>query len=204
MKSKKKRRQLFALLLCVMLALNVVLSASASEIVDGTTGTIETTEEPSVEAEKETPEEKTKASQEEKEVPQEEAEALQEETEVPQEEAEAPQEETKVQQEETEVKQEEAQIPQEEIKADGEDAETEQEEENVPESADEPRILEYEDDDVRIHLTATKSALLNVAELRVTPMKENNEETQEKYVEIAEQIDKKAAEESKKVLGFFA
>lgn len=204
MKSKKKRRQLFALLLCVMLALNVVLSASASEIVDGTTGTIETTEEPSVEAEKEAPEEKTKASQEEKEVPQEEAEALQEETEVPQEEAEAPQEETKVQQEETEVKQEEAQIPQEEIKADGEDAETEQEEENVPESADEPRILEYEDDDVRIHLTATKSALLNVAELRVTPMKENNEETQEKYVEIAEQIDKKAAEESKKVLGFFA
>ena len=76
MKSKKKRRQLFALLLCVMLALNVVLSASASEIVDGTTGTIETTEEPSVEAEKEAPEEKTKASQEEKEVPQEEAEAL--------------------------------------------------------------------------------------------------------------------------------
>ena len=197
MKSKKKRRQLFALLLCVMLALNVVLSASASEIAEGTTDTIETSEEPSIEAEEETQEKKTEVQQEDTETQEEEAETKREETEAQGEEEEAQGEETETQQEETEAGQEE-------IKADGDEPEAEQEEENAAESVDEPRTLEYEDDDVRIHLTATESALLNVTDLRVTPIKENNEDTQGKYVEIAEQIDKKAAEESKKVLGFFA
>lgn len=57
MKSKKIRRQLVALLLCGMMALNVGIPASASEIEEGTTQTIVTVEETAPEAEKETIEE---------------------------------------------------------------------------------------------------------------------------------------------------
>lgn len=205
MKRKKRRRQFFALLLCVMLALNVVIPASATEVwalaeeTEAQQGDTEIQQ-----GDTETQQEETEAQQGETEDQQKETEDQQKETEGQQKETGGQQEEIEDQQEETEGQQEETEAQEEKIKADGDEVQTDQEEENAVESVDKLRTLEYEDEEVVIHLTATESTLQNVADLRVTPIKENKEETQGRYEEIAEQIDKKAAEESKKVLGFFA
>ena len=68
----------------------------------------------------------------------------------------------------------------------------------------------YEDDDVVITLAGTEYALQNVVGFNVTPIKEDNEETEEQYAEVAKQLEEKIAEENeekeeeKSVVGFLA
>lgn len=67
------------------------------------------------------------------------------------------------------------------------------------------QVLEYSDDDVTINVNAyTEDAIPAGASLKVVPLRSDNEETEEKYKEVEEQLNKKAENEEYDIAGFLA
>ena len=65
--------------------------------------------------------------------------------------------------------------------------------------------LTYEDDDVIVTVTANdENAIPEGVSLKVVPVLENNEDTQEQYAEVKEQLEAKVAENNEDIAGFFA
>ena len=65
--------------------------------------------------------------------------------------------------------------------------------------------LTYEDDDVTVTVTANdENAIPEGVSLKVVPVLENNEDTQEQYTEVKEQLEAKVAENNEDIAGFFA
>lgn len=78
------------------------------------------------------------------------------------------------------------------------------------EEKEEPTVLTWEDETIFVTLSAEAGVVPEGAILSVTPILEENEETQDKYAEVAEQLADKVAEENeanneyKEVAGFLA
>lgn len=67
------------------------------------------------------------------------------------------------------------------------------------------QVLEYTDGDVAINVNAyTEDAIPAGASLKVVPLQSDNEETEEQYKEVEEQLNKKAETEEYDVAGFLA
>lgn len=66
-------------------------------------------------------------------------------------------------------------------------------------------VLEYEDDDVKVHVSADKEGVIpEGASLQVVPIKKDETETQDQYKEVEQKIQEKASEEEYDIAGFLA
>ena len=84
-------------------------------------------------------------------------------------------------------------------------AEEPKKEENKTDDKKTEQVLKYEDDDVKVQVSADKDGIIpEGATLQVVPIKKDAEETQDQYKEVEQKIQEKASEEEYEIAGFLA